>query len=264
MNPGEVLALLGKGDLASISAALRSGRLTAPFSAPALARLTGSSMAPAVAAALQQIVDQGLEAKSLALSIDLLIQGLDRRPAIEDAAQLVMTAPTDPAAYHRDTRVVVTDLFRRTEHTMLVAGYAVHQGKKIFSELASRMELKPSLQVRLFLNLNVRPEDVSHSASVARFSQEFKTRHWPTAHRLPEVFFDRRALASGSGPSVAFHAKCAVRDEIELFVSSANFTEAAQNRNIELGVLLQSHTLAKQATTFFSELINNGVCERCI
>ncbi|AFL89319.1 hypothetical protein Terro_3088 [Terriglobus roseus DSM 18391] len=264
MNAGEVLAQLGKGDLASISAALKSRRLTSPFSAPALARLTGASMAPAVAVALQHIVDLGLKPESLALSIDLLAQALERRPSIEDAAQLVMTAPTEPAAYHRDTRVVVTDLFRRTEYTMLVAGYAVHQGKKIFEELASRMRLKPSLQVRLFLNLNLRPGDVSHSASVARFSREFKTHHWPTEHRLPEVFFDRRALTFTSGPSVAFHAKCVIRDEVELFVSSANFTEAAQNRNIEMGILLQSHTLAKQATTFFSELINNGVCERCI
>jgi len=221
-------------------------------------------MAPAVAAALQLLIDQGFGTDGLSLSLDLLVQALELRPPIEDAAQLVMTAPTESGAYHRDTRVVVTDLFKRAQLNVTVAGYAVHQGKRIFEELASRMELKPSLYVRLFLNLTVRPEDSSPSASVNRFAQEFKTRHWPENHRLPEVYYDRRSLELPMGPSVAFHAKCVVLDEAELFVSSANFTEAAQNRNVELGVLLQSPTLAKQATSFLAELVSDHICERAL
>ncbi len=144
------------------------------------------------------------------------------------------------------------------------AAYAVHQGKRIFEDLALRMEQKTSLQVRLFLNLTVRPEDTSSLASVKRFAQEFKTRHWPENHRLPEVYYDRRSLDAPMGPSVAFHAKCVVLDEAELFVSTANFTEAAQNRNVELGVLLRSTTLAKQATSFLAELISDHICERAV
>jgi hypothetical protein len=136
-------------------------------------------MAPCRVAALQLIIDKGFGTESLALSIDLLVQALECRPPIEDAAQLVMTAPTESGTYHRDTRVVVTDLFKQAEFNVTVVGYAVHQGKRIFEELALRMELKPSLQVRLFLNLTVRQEDASSSASVKRFAQEFKTRHWP-------------------------------------------------------------------------------------
>ena len=235
-----------------------------PFSLAAIARITGPNMAPSVLAALQLLSERGFGTESLALSIDLLVQTLDFRPAIEDVAQLVMTAPTESGAYHRDTRVVVSDLFKRAELSVTVAGYAVHQGKRIFEELALRMKFKPELQVRIFLNLTVRQLDESATVSVKRFVEEFKTRHWPANHRLPEVYYDWRPLNLPLGLSVAFHAKCVVLDESELFVSSANFTEAAQNRNIELGVLLRSPTLAKQAATFFSELINDKICERAI
>ncbi len=221
-------------------------------------------MASPVVVALQMLVEQGLGTEALAVSIDLLIEALDTRLPIEDVAQLVMTAPTESGAYHRDTRVVVTDLFRRAERSVTVAGYAVHQGKRIFEELAMRMQAVPLLHVRLFLNLSVRAEDASSSASVTRFAQEFRTRHWPQDHRLPEVYYDRRALDLPMGPSIAFHAKCVILDETELFVSSANFTEAAQNRNVELGVLLTSPILARQAATFLSELVNDGVCDRAI
>jgi phosphatidylserine/phosphatidylglycerophosphate/cardiolipin synthase-like enzyme len=94
--------------------------------------------------------------------------------------------------------------------------------------------------------------------------QDFRTRHWPANHRLPEIYYDRRTLEAVAGSSAAFHAKCVILDERELFVSSANFTEAAQNRNIELGVLLNSQTLSRQAETFLSELVREGLCVRAM
>ena len=121
------------------------------------------------------------------------------------------------------------------------------------------MDAVCNLHVRLFLNLTVRQEDMPSSASVARFAHEFRTRHWPENRRLPEVYYDRRALVAPSGPSIAFHAKCIILDETQLFVSSANFTEAAQNRNVELGVLLNSPILASQAAAFLSELVSSRV-----
>lgn len=128
-------------------------------------------MAPSVIAALKLLTERGFGPESLALSIDLLAEPSDFRSPIEDAAQLVMTAPTESGAHHRDTRVVVNDLFNRAEISLIVAGYAVHQGKRVFDELAVRMESLPSLQVRLFLNVTARREDTSSVASVERFAR---------------------------------------------------------------------------------------------
>jgi phosphatidylserine/phosphatidylglycerophosphate/cardiolipin synthase-like enzyme len=44
----------------------------------------------------------------------------------------------------------------------------------------------------------------------------------------------------------ALHAKCVVVDKQHVFISSANFTEAAQQRNIEVGLLLHSIRLAER------------------
>jgi len=46
-----------------------------------------------------------------------------------------------------------------------------------------------------------------------------------------------------------------VADNRHLFVSSANFTEASQNRNLEAGVLVDSTTLAGRMVTFLEGLI---------
>ena len=102
----------------------------------------------------------------------------------------------------------------------------------------------------------------SAAEMVCRFVERFKNLHWPENCRLPELYYDRRSLHAAIDAPVALHAKCVVVDQRELFVSSANFTEAAQNRNIEAGVLVSSAVLAGQAVEFFEEMMKQGVCLR--
>jgi phosphatidylserine/phosphatidylglycerophosphate/cardiolipin synthase-like enzyme len=51
------------------------------------------------------------------------------------------------------------------------------------------------------------------------------------------------------------HAKCVVVDGEAVFISSANFTEAAQERNIEMGLLVHSDWLAQRVTRHFDALL---------
>jgi phosphatidylserine/phosphatidylglycerophosphate/cardiolipin synthase-like enzyme len=56
------------------------------------------------------------------------------------------------------------------------------------------------------------------------------------------VFYDPRALELVR-PGGVLHAKAVVDDEV-VFVTSANLTEAALERNIELGLLVRDRALA--------------------
>ena len=49
--------------------------------------------------------------------------------------------------------------------------------------------------------------------------------------------------------------KCIVVDNRSVFVSSANFTEAAQQRNLEVGLLIHSESLAEKLTRHFDTLL---------
>ena len=60
------------------------------------------------------------------------------------------------------------------------------------------------------------------------------------------------------------HAKCVVIDGRIAFVSSANFTEAAQERNIEVGVLVRSELIAERIINFFTALISTGAVRRAL
>ena len=87
---------------------------------------------------------------------------------------------------------------------------------------------------------------------------------WPTGCRLPQVFYYPPSLEDHSGVRSCLHAKCVVVDRRLAFVSSANFTEAAQERNIETGVLIRSGSIATRLAQHFDALAANGTLIRVL
>lgn len=63
-------------------------------------------------------------------------------------------------------------------------------------------------------------------------------------------------MKSQTGKPGFLHAKYIVVDNEYVFVSSANFTEAAQNRNVEVGLLVRSAVLSERLTRFFEALLD--------
>ena len=53
------------------------------------------------------------------------------------------------------------------------------------------------------------------------------------------------------------HAKAVVVDDDAVFITSANLTAAAMDRNIELGLLTRDPALAASVTTHFQALIDS-------
>ncbi len=140
-------------------------------------------------------------------------------------------------------------------------GYAVYQGASVFEALAQRMETIPELNVQLFLNI-ARPDNDTTPATilVSRYSQRFRDSQWPKDCRLPAVYYDPRSVAEDKRSSL--HAKCVVVDAEQVFVSSANFTKAGQERNIEVGLKIQSPWLAGRLIRHFQLLHENGLAVR--
>ncbi len=165
---------------------------------------------------------------------------------------MVTTGPEALGITNRDTSVVVRELFAHARQSVLVAGYAVYQGQKVFQALADRMDAVPELKVRMFLDIGRGQGDTSASSEIIRrYAERFRTKQWPQGRRLPEVLFDPRSLESDPHKKACLHAKCIVVDREKVFVSSANFTEAAQERNLEVGLLIDSTLLAGRLTNHF-------------
>jgi phosphatidylserine/phosphatidylglycerophosphate/cardiolipin synthase-like enzyme len=250
------LVNLCESDLRTLASAIRTGRLVAPFSIFALQRLIGDAVSPSVADWMTATAESGCSSAAMASWLDACADGICERTPLEHTVQLVTTAPEGNAAYHRDTAVVVQDLFRRAKRSVLISTYALYGGREIFQTLADRMEAIPELLVRMFVNIDQKSGD-DQRVIAASFVQQFREWHWPAQFRLPEIYYDVRSTA-------VLHAKCILIDSEELFVTSANFTDAAQHRNVEVGLVVKSPVVADQATRFFESLMKSQFYARAL
>jgi phosphatidylserine/phosphatidylglycerophosphate/cardiolipin synthase-like enzyme len=238
----------------TLSDALRMGRITAPFSVIGIQRYCPNGNAAVIAATLQTLNDEGATPNSIAVMLGILADGKVPSHTTDDMVDLVWTGPETPEAPSRDTAVVVRELFAAARQHVLVAGYAVYQGKEVFRVLAERMDACPELKVEMFLDIQRGHGDTTISADlVRRFAKRFRSEEWP-GQRMPDIYYDPRALEMDRVKKAALHAKCIVVDNSVAFVSSANFTEAAQSRNIEVGALIKSPSYAARLVHHFHSL----------
>ena len=218
---------------------------------------------------VQKLLDQikTAEAKDLTNSglsivVKTLIADRERRSARETAADLVWSGPDLAGDYTRDTRIVVHELFRKARKRVLVSTYALYQGEELFLPLHETMVAHPELKVTLYLDIARSDNDLSDAQVLSLFRQKFKADNWPWTP-VPEVYYYPKSLEKvGGAKRACLHAKTVVVDNLDVFLTSANLTEAAQQRNIEAGVLLKSTAIATQLTDHFAALVKQGYLVR--
>jgi len=186
------------------------------------------------------------------------LRTVERAAARTRKPDLVWSGPEVPGLHARDTRRVYEELLGSAERSIWASTYAFFEGPKAFEVLARRMDATPALHVTLLLNIQRKRGDSTASEQlVRRFADHFWKTDWPGSSR-PSVFYDPRALDQ-EGPGGVLHAKAVVADDEAVFITSANLTEAAFDRNIELGVLIRDHALALTIGGFFRSLMDRDL-----
>lgn len=252
----DILLDLPAATRAKLIAALERGDLTLTSGAIGVRAVLGRiDNADAVAAALRDLHDLGMSERGAAAAL----RAVERVMARQRKPDLAISGPPAPGIYARDTRIVYEELLGSAERSVWLSSFVYSNGPRVFETLARRMEQRPQLTVTLLLNIQRRWGDQTPGDHLVRaFAETFWKRDWPGARR-PRVYYDPRSLASDdAGERAVLHAKAAVVDDEALFITSANLTEAASERNIEIGVLLRDRSMALSVAAYFQRLIDSG------
>lgn len=177
----------------------------------------------------------------------------DRRPAPE----LVWTGPEAPAGAARDTAVVLRALFEGARESVILAGYSFDHAEEVLAPLHGAMRER-RVSASFFVNIRQIERHEAPDAHLARSFASFIAESWPFGEPRPRLYYDRRALVPGP-PWASLHAKRVVVDGVKAFVSSANFTQRGQERNIEVGVLIEDASFASYLAGQWLRLIEAGL-----
>lgn len=81
---------------------------------------------------------------------------------------------------------------------------------------------------------------------------------WEVAKRPFRLVWDARETAAQKKRYAALHAKLAVADDAQLFISSANLTEYAMLHNVEMGVLIKGGAEPGRVRQHLRALVERG------
>ena len=256
-------SILSDADLRELTTALKSRRVSAPYSELQVTPVLSPKLAPDVTASLKELATVGFNEQQIAFTLEMLLRDRSGCRKNESPIDLVTSGPEALGIANRDTSVVVRELFSHAKKSVLVVGYAVYQGASVFEELGKRMEQLPDLDVQFFLDISRPDRDKTLSEIlVTQFAERFRKTQWPKGCRLPAVYYDPRSIHDENPVRSSLHAKCVVVDAEHVFVSSANFTKAGQERNIEVGLKIQSAWLAQRLIRHFQLLHEHSLVVR--
>ena len=234
---------------------LESGLVAPPYSEAALRYALGAeNHAGAAAALLAQLERSGLVGGSAAC----WARSVDEAASSTTKPDLVWSGPEVAGMHARDTRGVYEELMGSANRSIWASTYAYFDGPRAFEVVAARMSAVPGLRVTLLLNIQRRWGDSTAAEQLVRnFADRFWNIDWPGVVR-PRVYYDPRSLEL-EGPRGVLHAKAVVVDDETAFVTSANLTEAALDRNIEVGFVIRDRVLAGTLAAHFSALIDHNL-----
>ena len=173
----------------------------------------------------------------------------------EQSSELVWTGPSSEALAFRRNDQILYDLILNSTTRILLVTFAAARIDRLKDAL--QKAINNDVHVRLILEFGDQSEGQLSISAIKAFSDEIQTNaeiyYWPVEKR-------ERNKAGRPGK---LHTKCAVIDN-DLMISSANLTDDAFNRNMELGVLIRAGSLPQLTYDHFSSLISRDVLRRWV
>jgi cardiolipin synthase len=178
-----------------------------------------------------------LHGAALALALES-VQEAQRNTDVP-TVEVVVTGPDSPAAPVRLTSEVVRQLIDQATQRVTLVSYAAYRMTSVITALDAAVARGVSVNLILESAENLDGGGGAHAYA------KYRTYHWPIDRREP--------------PEANLHAKAVIIDSRDVLLTSANMTNAAYDKNIELGVLCRGGGVARQVQAHFDALIARGV-----
>jgi phosphatidylserine/phosphatidylglycerophosphate/cardiolipin synthase-like enzyme len=163
--------------------------------------------------------------------------------------ELVWTGPATPVVPARRTEQVLSDLIRGAERRLTMTSFGIFQVPRLVEEL--EQSLARGVALRIVLGDREAHSDQEIDRQRRQLGRVVAAQamllQWP-AERRPR---------DEQGHAGLMHVKAAVADSRIAFLTSANLTDAALERNMELGVLIRGGPLPASIDRLIDALVES-------
>ena len=166
--------------------------------------------------------------------------------------QLVWSGPDTKLVPIRRTEQVLVEIINAASNLLFLVSFVAYEVPSILNALRSALDRGARLSLLIESS-----EDKGGKISFDSVAKMKKA--------LPDaclyIWKPSTRERNDSGAFGAVHAKCAVADGKIAFITSANLTQAAIERNMELGVLFRGGSIPDKLSRHLEALVATGVIE---
>lgn len=168
---------------------------------------------------------------------------------IRGAVELVWTGPSTGRVPVRHTEQVLCEVIDSAKRKLFLVSFVAYRVDSIISALRNAIGRQVEITVLLETSSDEGGRVKNHDSVQAMKSllPSLNICIWSPEKNAPRNY------------SGAVHAKCAVADGERAFITSANFTTAAMERNMELGVLVNGGDLPAELHHHLELLITQSI-----
>jgi cardiolipin synthase A/B len=162
----------------------------------------------------------------------------------EQGIDIVWTGPAHGTLPVRSTREVLIELVRAADVSLVLLSFAAYKNDMILSELTSALNRGVAVWI-------ITESETDAPTAFASIAARIHLYTWPLELR-PDV----------GRKTAVLHAKGVIADDRRAFITSANLTAAALDKNIELGLLVTGGDVPRDLGLQIRELIRSGTLSR--
>ena len=163
----------------------------------------------------------------------------------EQSVEMVWTGPSTTFVSTRHTERALMEIVANAERELFVVSFVAYNVEEVVKALRNAVER--GVRVDILLESSNKHGGKVDIDSIRTFSE-----------KIPEanLYVWNEGKTSEEGLQGSVHAKCAVCDGKWAFITSANLTKAAMERNMELGVLVKGGDLPKSLQRHLQALVD--------
>ena len=165
------------------------------------------------------------------------------------STELAWTGPTTGQVPTRHTEQALCEVIDSAKRRLFIVSFVAYRVDSVERALLEAVRRQVGISILL------EPSE-EHGGSLSHDSVKSLGSISPSVHFYEWQHDQSEHEGSSSG---VVHAKCAVADETIAFITSANLTTAAMERNMELGVVVKGGELPRALHQHLEALIETGV-----
>jgi cardiolipin synthase len=207
---------------------------------------------PCIKRLIRLIEEKQVDAEDVSLVFGAIQTYRENDP--KNRITLAWSGPNLRGVPMRKTAQVIIEMIDDAKTSLFLSSFSFYKAKDITDHLV--LAAARGVSISLLLETPQSSHNKINKDPLKHLDDELKKKAhiyiWPYKNRIVD----------GDDQTGSLHAKFVLQDKVKLFISSANLTQSAMDRNIELGVIIEDQAVVCKFNDHLDNLISENIITR--